>query len=110
MESRKHHKIRLSRAWKETKTFLYKKKVLNVVTAIIICCMTITNFTIGAKYYQLLKAIEVEFAGLLIMFVLLFLWKSLRIVPERIYKEQKAIIKTKEETIELLKERLKPGS
>tara|TARA_B100000315_G_C13999839_1_gene329632 strand:- start:56 stop:388 length:333 start_codon:yes stop_codon:yes gene_type:complete len=110
MEPGKYHKIRLLRAWNDTKTSLYKKTVLNVVAAIIIFCMTITNFTLGVKYYQLLKAIEVEFAGLLTIFVLLFLWKSLRIAPELIYKEQEAIIKTKEETIELLEERQKPGS
>ena len=84
MESRKYHKIRLSRAWNDTKTFLYKKTVTTFVTAIIIFCMTITNFTIGVKYYQFLKALEGEFAVLLIMFALLFFWKSLRIVPERI--------------------------
>jgi energy-coupling factor transporter transmembrane protein EcfT len=105
MKASKYHKIRLLRAWNDTKTFLYKKTVTTFVTAIIIFCMTIANFTIGAKYYQLLKAIEVEFAGLLIMFVLLFFWKSLRTVPERIYEEQQEIINFQQENIESLEER-----
>jgi hypothetical protein len=99
MKTSKYHKIRLLRAWNDTKTFLYKKTVLNVVTAIIICCMTIANFTIGAKYYQFLKALEGEFAVLLIMFALLFFWKSLRIVPERIYNEQQDTI---DDSVDLL--------
>jgi len=84
----------------------YKKTVTTFVTTIIIFCMTITNFTIGVKYYQLLKAIEVEFAGLLIMFVLLFFWKALRTVPERIYEEQQEIINFQQENIESLIESL----
>jgi len=49
------------------------------------------------EYNDILTAISYEFAGLLIMVVLLFLWKSLRVVPECIYNEQ-------QDTIDSLKE------
>ncbi len=93
MKSSKYHKIRLSRARSDTWGFLEKHKVLEVS---IISIATIINSIVAIKYYDILVALLYEIVVLLIICLLLFFWKSLRTVPERIYEEQ-------EEAIEALK-------
>jgi hypothetical protein len=54
---------------------------------------TITNIVVSSKYYDVFTALIYESGGLVIILVTLFLWKSLRVVPERIYNKQQDIIK-----------------
>lgn len=100
MESRKYHKIRLSRAWNETWKFLKGQKALEIP---IISIATIINCIVANKYYDILLALLYEFAALFIMCVFLFLWKSLRTVPACIYEE-------KQKDIELLEKGKSKGS
>lgn len=99
MEPRKYHNIRLSRAWNETWKFVKEKKIYEIPFIII---ATIAHIVVSKKYYDILIALGYETVGLLIMFLLLFLWKSLRVVPKRIYKEQQGIIDSQQKTIESL--------
>jgi hypothetical protein len=105
MESRKYHKIRLSRAGNDTWKFLKEQKALEIP---IISVATIVNCIVANKYYDILVALLYEFVALFIMCVFLFLWKSMRSVPERIYEEQQETINSKQKTIESLEERQKP--
>ena len=56
--------------------------------------ITVTNIVVSNKYYDVLTALIYECGGLVIILGILFLWKSLRVVPERIYNKQQEIIKT----------------
>ena len=105
MEPRKYHKIRLSRAGNDTWKFIKEQKALELS---IISIATIVNCIVANKYYDILVALLYEVITLFIICLLLFLWKSLRIVPERIYNEQQDIINSKQKTIESLEERQKP--
>ncbi len=60
---------------------------------IFIGTVTIINIVVSNKYYDVLTALIYECGGLVIIFGVLFLWKSLRVVPERIYNKQQDIIK-----------------
>jgi hypothetical protein len=105
MESRKYHKIRLSRAGNDTWKFLKEQKALEIP---IISIATIVNCIVANKYYDILAALLYEFVALLIMCVFLFLWKSLRVVPEHIYNEQQDIIDSQREIIKSLEEQRRP--
>ncbi len=105
MEPRKYHKIRLSRAGNEIWEFVKKQKIYEIP---IISVATIVNCIVANKYYDILVALLYEFVALFIMCVFLFLWKSMRVVPERIYNEQQDVIDSQLETIESLKEQLRP--
>ena len=105
MESRKYHKIRVSRAWNDTWKFIKEQKALEIP---IISVATIVNCIVANKYYDILMALSYEVVALFIICLFLFLWKSLRVVPECIYEEKETDIKTKDKTIELLKERQSP--
>ena len=91
MESSKYHKIRLSRARSDTWDFLKEHKALEVS---IISMATIINSIVAIKYYDILVALLYEVVALLIICSLLFFWKSLRTVPERIYEEQQEAIES----------------
>ena len=91
MKSSKYHKIRLSEAWKVYRKFLRDHILLEFL---FIGTATITNIVVSNKYYDVLTALIYECGGLVIIFGILFLWKSLRVVPERIYNKQQDIIKT----------------
>ena len=56
--------------------------------------ITVTNIVVSNKYYDVLTALIYECGGLVIILGILFLWESLRVVPERIYNKQQEIIKT----------------
>ncbi|MGR3173585.1 MAG: hypothetical protein ACUZ8N_03205 [Candidatus Scalindua sp.] len=56
--------------------------------------ITVTNIVVSNKYYDVLTALIYECGGVVIILGILFLWKSLRVVPERIYNKQQEIIKT----------------
>ncbi|MBR35236.1 MAG: hypothetical protein CMH78_07200 [Nitrospinae bacterium] len=90
MEPRKYHNIRLSRAGKETWKFIKEQKIYEI--PIISIGTFVNGGSVFYEYNNILTAISYEFAGLLIMVVLLFLWKSLRVVPECIYNEQQDTI------------------
>ena len=91
MKPSEYHKIRLSEAWKVYRKFLRDHIMLEFL---FIGTVTITNIVVSNKYYDVLTALIYECGGLVIIFGVLFLWKSLRVVPERIYKKQQDIIKT----------------
>ena len=105
MEPRKYHNIRLSRAGNDTWKFIKEQKALELP---IISIATIVNCIVANKYYDILAALLYEVIALFIICLLLFLWKSLRVVPERIYNEQQDIINSKQKTIESLEEQQKP--
>jgi hypothetical protein len=105
MEPSKYHNIRRSRAGKETWKFIKEQKALEIP---IISVATIVNCIVANKYYDILMALSYEVGALFIICLVLFLWKSLRVVPECIYEEKETIIKTRDKTIELLKERQSP--
>ncbi len=101
MEPRKYHNIRLSRAGKETWKFIKEQKIY--VIPIISIVTFVNGGSVFYEYNDILMALSYEFAGLFIMFVLLFLWKSLRVEPERIYNEQQGTIASQQKTIDSLK-------
>ncbi len=105
MEPSKYHNIRRSRAGKETWKFIKEQKALEIP---IISVATIVNCIVANKHYDILMALSYEVGALFIICLVLFLWKSLRVVPECIYEEKETIIKTRDKTIELLKERQSP--
>ncbi len=105
MEPRKYHKIRLSRAGNDIWKFIKEQKALKIP---IISVATIANCIVANKYYDILVALLYEFIALFVICVFLFLWKSLRVVPERIYNEQQDIIDSQQETIKSLKEECRP--
>jgi len=100
MEPRKYHNIRLSRAGNETWKFIKEQKIYEII--IISIGTLINGGSVVYKYNDILMALSYEFEGLLIMLVLLFFWKSLRVVPERIYNEQQDTIDSLRKTIESL--------
>ncbi len=91
MKSSKYHKIRLSEAWKVYREFLRDHIMLE---CLFIGITTITNIVVSHRYYDVLTALIYECGGLAVIFGVLFLWHSLRVVPERIYNKQQDIIKT----------------
>ncbi len=105
MEPRKYHKIRLSRAGNEIWEFVKKQKIYEIA---IISIGTIVNCIVANKYYDILVALLYEVIALFIICFLLFLWKSLLVVPELIYNEQQDIIDSQQETIKSLKEECRP--
>lgn len=105
MEIEKYHNIRLLKAWEDYKKLLRSHIVLEFIC---IGIGTIANIFVGAKYGKVLSLLLYEFAFLLIVFAGLFLWKSLRVTPERIYNKQEDIIADKQKKIDLLEERQKP--
>ena len=105
MEPRKYHKIRCSRAGNEIWEFVKKQKIYDIA---IISIATIVNCIVANKYYDILVALLYEIGVLIITFGFLFLWKSLKTVPERIYEEQQETINSQQENIESLKEQLRP--
>ncbi len=105
MEPRKYHNIRRSRAGNEIWEFVKKQKIYEIA---IISIGTIVNCIVANKYYDILTALSYEVVALFIICLLLFLWKSLRTVPERIYEEQQETINSQQENIESLKEQLCP--
>ncbi|MFQ5962770.1 MAG: hypothetical protein ACE5KZ_00620 [Candidatus Scalinduaceae bacterium] len=106
MESRKYHKIRLLRTKNEIWEFFKEKKLYEIATIII--GTIINGILVANKNYNILMSLLYEFIGVIIMFGVLFLWKSLRLVPEDIYEEQQDIINSKQQTIEFLEEQQKP--
>lgn len=90
MKSSEYHKIRLSEAWRVYRKFLRDHILLEFI---FIGTVTITNIVVSNRYYDVLTALIYECGGLVIIFGVLFLWKSLRVVPERIYNKQQDIIK-----------------
>ncbi|MBO1225086.1 MAG: hypothetical protein JYX80_11725 [Candidatus Scalindua sediminis] len=99
MEPRKYHEIRTSRAKSEFWGYLKEKWKWEVPIFII---GTIANYNFNHINWW---ALYCEFSGVLILICVMFLWKSLRVVPECIYEEKETDIKTKDKTIELLEER-----
>jgi len=102
MKPRKYHEIRLSRAGNEIWEFIKKQKIYEI--AIISIGTIINGGSVVYKYYDILSALSYEFGVLIIMFVSLFLWKSLRSVPERIYDELQDTIDSQREIIKSLEE------
>jgi hypothetical protein len=105
MENEQYHSIRLGRAWKEYIKLLRSHIMFEFV---FIGAGTIANIFVATKYLKILTALSYEFVFLFIVFAVSFLWKSLRVVPEAIYKEQQDIINSKQKTIELLEEQQTP--
>ncbi len=105
MQDRKYHKIRLSAAKKDYIKLLKDHLPMEILS---IGIPTIPNIILGKIYYTITSALLYEFGFLVIVFGGLFFWKSLRIIPERIYNKQQDIISTKQKTIEFLEERQKP--
>ncbi len=105
MQDRKYHKIRLSEARKDYIKLLKDHLPMEILS---IGIPTIPNIILGKIYYTITNALLYEIGFLVIVFGVLFLWKSLRVVPERIYNKQQDIIKSKQKTINLLEEQQKP--
>ncbi len=101
MENKKYHKIRTSRAKSEFCVYLKEKWIWQLPIFII---GTGANYNFNHINW---RALLYEFVGVLIMFGVMFLWKSLKLVPENIYKEQQDIIISKQKTIESLEEKQK---
>ncbi len=102
MEPRKYHKIRLSRAGNDTWKFIKEQKALEIPI------ISVATFVNCFLYYDILVALLYEVIALFIICFLLFLWKSLLVVPELIYNEQQDIIDSQRETIKSLKEECRP--
>lgn len=106
MEPRKYHNIRRSRAGNEIWEFVKKQKIYEI--AIISIGTIVNGGSVVYKYYDILMALLYEIGALIIMVGVLFLWKSLKTVPERIYEEQQETINSQQENIESLKEQQRP--
>ena len=106
MESRKYHNIRRSRAGNEIWEFVKKQKIYEI--AIISIGTIVNGGSVVYKYYDILMALLYEIGVLIITFGFLFLWKSLRTVPERIYEEEQKNIELLEKENLSLKEQLRP--
>jgi hypothetical protein len=102
MEPRKYHKIRTSRAKSEFWGYLKEKWKWEVPIFII---GTSANYNFNHINW---RALYCEILGVLFFICVMFLWKSLRIVPERIYEEKQKDIELLEKENLSLKEQLRP--
>lgn len=102
MEPRKYHNIRLSRAKSEFWKFLKEKWKWE---APILIVGTVVNYNFNNINWW---ALCYEIWGVLFLTCVMFLWKSLRVVPECIYNEQQGIIDSQWETIDSLEEQQRP--
>ncbi len=105
MEPKKYHNIRLLKTWEECIKFLKDHIVLEFI---FIGITTIASICVTSVYQEILNALLYEFVFLVLAFGVLFFWKSLRIVPERIYEKDQKTIELLEKEKLFLKEQLRP--
>jgi len=102
MQRKKYHKLRTSRAISEFWGYLKEKWKWEVPLFVI---GTSINYNFNHINWL---ALYCEIVGVLFFLYVMFFWKSLRVVPERIYNEQQDIIDSQRETIKSLKEECRP--